>query len=224
MSGETILIIVLVVLIVLFAVASALLKVRGDKKRARQVEAWASEQGWEYNPADGYVAQELTGVHLRKGKSPAAVNVCTRQAGDTQELFADYVLMVQRKVRDDQGNKTYKPVHYTVVGLRIGGGEPDVAVVPQTMKTRTVGNLYKTRLKTEDPAFNREFAVSTRSQKHGGRVFTSQVMAYAVQNPRIPWAITGPWLITWSQGRIAPDRAIQSLDYLRNLAGILRPS
>ena len=221
MTGNTVAVIVGVVIVVLFAVVYALVKLSVEKKRAQEVQAWAAQRGWSYLSDDPSLAQELSGVQFAKGRGHKALNVCSHGVGRSEEIFVDYRQVTQSKLSDDQGNKTTKSTPYTIVGVRIPGGNPDVSVVPQGFKSRTVGQLGRGRVKTGVPQFDRAFAVATRSTEHAGRVFTPEVVAYCLQAPKVPWAISGAWLITWTPGKTPPDQAVASLPFLQGLSLLL---
>ncbi|MCY1141169.1 hypothetical protein OWR29_24485 [Actinoplanes sp. Pm04-4] len=190
-------------------VVVALLAARQRRRRAARIAEWAGRSGWQIieNPAVDW------GQRLPGGNQHGVRMLLSGTVGGRHVLVGEYEVTDVQVATGADGSATSTPhTRHWVVSVAI----LNRAWAPATVTTR--GRLSRRDNATGDPGFDKAFRISGTV---GPWCTPALIAAHLARHVPVPWSVTGPELMTWTEGRLPPSHPVGDLGPLLHLAALL---
>ncbi|HWJ81595.1 MAG TPA: hypothetical protein VNS55_05090 [Nocardioides sp.] len=203
MPPALILLIVLSALLLAAAILPWPIIGRWKRRRAALVASYAAEHGWDYRPSAPDLAKRFGQVPFGVGFSAKVENVLLgTQAGRPVAVF-DYHYYYRGTLGPTSGGSRW----YTVVAVSLGTGVPDVAINPAGLKYVMFSRHRD--LETGDAAFDKAFAVATKTPDFARDVLVPGVREVLLRHLDSAWRFDGDSLLMISPLAIARAPALE---------------
>ncbi|MCO8274216.1 hypothetical protein M1L60_26805 [Actinoplanes sp. TRM 88003] len=190
-------------------VIAALLAARQRRRRAGRIVAWAVHAGWQVveRPAVDW------GRRLPGGNPEGVRMLLSGHVGGRPVLVGEYEVTDVQVTTGADGTATTTPhTRHWVVSVAI----LNHPWAPATVTTR--GRLSRRTNTTGDPGFDKAFRIEGVV---GPWCTPALIAAHLARHVPVPWSVSGPELMTWTEGRLHPAHPVGDLGPLLHLAALL---
>lgn len=207
-------------LVVLFIVgivgvtSAVVFQVVMKRKRAEAAKRWAEAQGWEYLPENPQMVSELINLVPHGGYSEKVVDM----AKGSRE--ADSAFTADLQYNSDSGSGADTSTSTSRLGVAGLGLKHPLAQVIVTPKRALGGVSVAAGLKeamTGDDQFDSAFRVFLVDEDAERLLLKPQVREYCLNHPKMPFAVTENWLVTWKKGSQNFTKVDEDFKYLNGL-------
>jgi hypothetical protein len=207
---EVLLIVGILALIILIAVIAH----QVEKKRRAAFQAWASKNGWSYNPArDRELYHRFNFLNkLNKGSNRYGFHYL---GGQWQGYEAcGFSFHYETHSSDSKGNRTTHHHYLGVVVLEIEKSFPELRIQPEGWLHRFGHAVGFQDIDFESVEFSKAFEVKSEDKKFAYDFCHTGMMEYLLENRSTSMELEGRFLVSFDRNRLEPDEIEPHLNHL----------
>jgi hypothetical protein len=219
MSG-TVLVVILGIIVIGIGAYAGYRNQKREDARTAQLFQWATNQKWQFAPADDNWCVRWQGAPFGEGDHRRARNVI-EGVSTHGTPFAAFDYSYQTHSTDGEGHRSTTTHRYSVCSLRLPAYLPRLQVTTENLFTRLGNALGATDIELESEDFNRAFRVHCDDAKFASDVLSARTMQLLLSRPHLCWRVEGLDIVCWYDGEQSPSSVIAAVATLGDVvAGI----
>ena len=203
--------VVLIVVVIVLAIASAIFGYIRTQQRRKAFAAWAAQHGYTYEIRDDRYNDMPWGDPFGNGFGRSAQDVLTSTTDRRRVLCFTYLY----KTRSSNGKTSTTQSHwFSIYSLGMPKALPELRVEPEGFLSTIARAIGVHDIEFESEDFNRAFKVKGGDRKFAYDVINPQMMQFLMDTRAPGFATLGPDIVLVQSGRMDLESVLPTVGYL----------